>query len=51
MDESGKMSKSHGAILSVSLLQEKGYKDLSLLTIEKISKLTGHGYSYIKEHL
>lgn len=30
---------------------EKGYKDLSLKTIEKISKYTGHGYSYIKEHL
>ena len=30
---------------------EKGYKDVSLKTIEKISKLTGHGYSYIKEHL
>lgn len=30
---------------------EKGCKDVSLKTIEKISKLTGHGYSYIKEHL
>lgn len=30
---------------------EKGYKDVSLKTIEKVSKLTGHGYSYIKEHL
>lgn len=29
MDESGKMSKSHGAILSVSLLQEKGYNPLA----------------------
>lgn len=28
-DESGKMSKSHGAILTVSLLQEKGYNPLS----------------------
>ena len=30
---------------------EKGYRDVSLLTLEKISKLTGHGYQYIKEHL
>ncbi len=29
MDESGKMSKSNGAILSVSLLQEKGYNPLA----------------------
>ena len=28
-DESGKMSKSHGAILTVSALQEKGYNPLS----------------------
>ncbi len=28
-DESGKMSKSHGAILTVSVLQEKGYNPLS----------------------
>ena len=28
-DESGKMSKSHGAILTVSLLKEKGYNPLS----------------------
>ena len=28
-DETGKMSKSHGAILTVSLLQEKGYNPLS----------------------
>ena len=28
-DESGKMSKSHGAILTVSLLKEKGYDPLS----------------------
>lgn len=29
MDETGKMSKSHGAILSVSVLQEKGYDPLA----------------------
>lgn len=28
-DETGKMSKSHGAILTISLLQEKGYNPLS----------------------
>ena len=28
-DESGKMSKSHGAILTISLLKEKGYNPLS----------------------
>ncbi len=29
MDESGKMSKSHGAVLSVSVLKEEGYNPLS----------------------
>ena len=45
------MAEAMGVSLLTYIHIEKGSKNLSLKTIEKISKLTGFGYSYIKEHL
>lgn len=45
------MAETMGVSMLTYIRIEKGHKDLSLKTIEKISKITGHGYQYIKEHL
>ena len=45
------MAKELGVSIATYNAIEKGSTNISLKTIEKISKLTNHTYKYIKEHL